>query len=767
MMRKPAVLAIGSLILCLVPATAPAASGDKTSVPSSVTGLSGTTTSDAISVSGSAVFGGQKPEEVADDPGNDAQVTPNIGDFYGTGEHGIDLIGADLSVPDPDAPQLLVQWQLAGIPPSGQLPEATRLTFPFKVGGSVYEVQAKFSNLAGANTPGDPQGAATHVDGAYELLGNCIANFMGTGMPNCAHLAWLTGSVDTIYSTVSASVPMASPAAPQIVPGALIERNHDASDAFNLITAGAQMGFVGAANDTATFGDPAAASYGFPVPTEQVTLGIAPSGTDPAGVDFSTPAALAGDGTFAGSVSTAGFAPGSFDVYAKACFGDNCGVRSLGGITRTDDGLVATLRLTNRASDGEVFWKGGKVGDELPYGFALPNNATLQTCQNSPCFDYKIAVGTAGAARLRVAIDTVTRNDNFALQVTTPGGVVSTTTNSNAFDGEQFVNTPAVGAYDILVRPYSAQNTAFRMRAKLEATIPAFPPNADGLLLPDLRPTPPYEFGFEAPVAPNGQYQPDDVNPPLDAAGIHPLSCGSDEMVADGTMKCLRFSFGLANYGHGKFDIKWTGDETTQPPGPTCGESIEVSCPGPVFQCIEAPGQDPAYLVRPAGQWEYHYIHAHTHYKDIIYLRLFRVTDPATGTMVPAGAGKKIGYSPANEAIADWHQFDQRTNDGSSVAGCGAKPQLGMQPGWGDVYRYQRPGNYVSFDGNGDALYVVRLMADPLNNVWESNDGNNTSYSYIRVTGDKIDVLEQGRGLSPWDPDKQVLHPWRPGGVPW
>ena len=38
------------------------------------------------------------------------------------------------------------------------------------------------------------------------------------------------------------------------------------------------------------------------------------------------------------------------------------------------------------------------------------------------------------------------------------------------------------------------------------------------------------ELGFIAPANPlNGLWPPDDVNPPLDVAGIHPISCAPDE----------------------------------------------------------------------------------------------------------------------------------------------------------------------------------------------------------------------------------------------
>ncbi len=56
---------------------------------------------------------------------------------------------------------------------------------------------------------------------------------------------------------------------------------------------------------------------------------------------------------------------------------------------------------------------------------------------------------------------------------------------------------------------------------------------------------------------------------------------------------------------------------------------------------------------------------------------------------------------------------------------------LGLSPGWGDVYRWQRPGQYVEFGSNGDGRYVVRSTIDHLNHVLESSDSNNSAYALI------------------------------------
>ena len=82
--------------------------------------------------------------------------------------------------------------------------------------------------------------------------------------------------------------------------------------------------------------------------------------------------------------------------------------------------------------------------------------------------------------------------------------------------------------------------------------------------------------------------------------------------------------------------------------------------------------------------------------------------------------------------------------------------RLGLSRGWGDAYRWQRPGNYVEFGNNPDGWYVVRTTADPASHLLESNEKDNNGYAYVRVVGDDVNLIETGRGASPWDPHKVV-----------
>jgi hypothetical protein len=136
------------------------------------------------------------------------------------------------------------------------------------------------------------------------------------------------------------------------------------------------------------------------------------------------------------------------------------------------------------------------------------------------------------------------------------------------------------------------------------------------------------------------------------------------------------------------------------------------------------------------------------------------VVDDQSGELAAAGEGRKVGFCMADFLIAEWRSFDQDPQGGSGSTCFGLDgpvgTRMGLTKGWGDVYKYSYEGNYVDFGANPDGLYIVRYAADPGNVISETVEDDNFAYAYIRVTGDDIEVLERGYGVSPWDPYKTV-----------
>jgi hypothetical protein len=400
------------------------------------------------------------------------------------------------------------------------------------------------------------------------------------------------------------------------------------------------------------------------------------------------------------------------------------------------------------------FWLGGQIDSGN-----IQNAALCDVIAPCPTFELRLA---AGGSRLRVAYDTPQRTNSFEIQLTGPDGQTTTVDGSNVFDAEAFVIKPAAGTWRVRVIPEGVDHAFFRMRAKLEGP-PGPRPATKVPLLPDLRADPPYELGFVAPANPlNAAYPPDTVNPPLEVAGEAPVSCTVDEMAptdvgGGGAHDCLRFTSGPMNVGEGPF-LKVFHFATDAANGGLSADGAFIR--GPAYQDVL--WSDGSITQRRAGTYSFHVTHAHFHDDGILTYELFKVDGR---DLVLAGKGTKSGFCPADQLMGEWRSF---TQDPAGFYGSGDAPTgscygaaddglLSLTRGWGDVYRWQRPGQYVEWTGNGDGYYVVRTTVDKSNTTLETNDDNNSSYALIRVTGRNVDLVERGFGMSPFDPHKVVF----------
>jgi len=401
-----------------------------------------------------------------------------------------------------------------------------------------------------------------------------------------------------------------------------------------------------------------------------------------------------------------------------------------------------------------AFWDGSYVLD------GTVSNAAL--CDvTGPCFEYPLVIQADGA-RLRVAIDTPSREDTFALELVDPAGdVVATTGNRGQFNAEMFLADPPAGGYVVRVRPQGVERASFRMRAKLEDVVPGAPAGRVALL-PNLRVVPPYEFGFTAPIAPNGSYPPDAANPPASAAGRSLYSCTQDETApvdvgGAGAVDCLRLTSGPINLGPGPFDMRFTFISDMAD-----GTADRAYLRGPIFQSVHY--SDGTEELRPAGTYIWHTTHSHFHDENILTYEGFTVTDETAGGLDQFGSGTKSGFCPADQLFGQWFEFNQAVRgdfgEGDTPTGNCFDPKdglLGLTSGWGDVYRWQRPGQYVEFSGRGDGLYVIRSTVDKANHILETDETDNVSYALIRVVDRAVQVIERGQGTDPWDADKLVF----------
>lgn len=365
-----------------------------------------------------------------------------------------------------------------------------------------------------------------------------------------------------------------------------------------------------------------------------------------------------------------------------------------------------TQRFSLRAGQA-AFWNGPRVKEG-----------------SGDTWTYRIRV-TERAYRLRIAIDHPEVGDVYEVEVTAPTGQRSSfSPGSGLYSAEYLARNPAVGTWLVRVEAQDVTDSTFRMRAKLESQPPPLG-TKKGPVLPNLQVLPAHEPSFLMPVT-NGSAGGEPQGADLRGAE----SCHPEERVEDGALKCLRFAYGVRNTGRGPLQLHL---------GP--GSSLERE----LIQRIQR--ADSSSFDRSAGVAKFHKTHGHYHHDAAIGLRLLRVVDSRRGRLQAAGPRRTKGFAHREELLRDWDRFYPTWD----------RFGFGLGAGWADIYEWDRPGNYIDFGLNPDGRYVVRMWADPVDGILESNERDNVGYTYLSVTGERVELLEVGRGKDPWDPCKIVV----------
>ena len=345
---------------------------------------------------------------------------------------------------------------------------------------------------------------------------------------------------------------------------------------------------------------------------------------------------------------------------------------------------------------------------------------------NGQTWTYHLDV-TESAYRLRVGIDHPEPGDNFTARIEDPeGNVISNlSTGTGLYSAEFTRERPSKGRWTVTVGAPTVTDSAFRVRAKLEARPPSLGTRR-GRVLPNLQVMPPHEASFLMPLT-NGSTADNQVG--VDLVGRE--SWHPQEHAEEQAVRCLRFGFGIRNTGLGPLDL-FLG----------AGGQFQDR---ELIQRIQL-AQD-GFVERHAGEAHFHKTHGHYHHGDAVALRLFKVVDPKRGVLEPAGEKHFKGFHHRDELLRDWDRFYPTWN----------KAGFGLLSGWADIYEWDRPGNYIDFGLNPDGRYLARMWADPVSGVVESNEQDNIGYTYLEVSGSQVELIESGRGLGPWDPCKIVM----------
>jgi hypothetical protein len=270
-----------------------------------------------ISVTGSALFAGEKPNVVSTDTVGDGPPASTGGSPLG-----VDLVAAHIYTPNPKKPSVVFEWKVTSLPPTGSLPEINRYIWGIHVANGSkkadYVLQAKFTNIVSSNAPDDPAGHLTHIGNAFQLRGNCSVVAV---LSVCEHLAWLDGAFDVENDVARIVVPLGQSFMPEAVPGAAITPFE-----FGGSVISACHSFV--VSNAYTCDDGTWSAFTPYLIGSTVTLGAAKAGTPLSKIAFTTPAKVLATGAFSGALKTTGL-HGPADVWARACLGGTCATRKV------------------------------------------------------------------------------------------------------------------------------------------------------------------------------------------------------------------------------------------------------------------------------------------------------------------------------------------------------------------------------------------------------------------------------------------------------
>ena len=124
--------------------------------------------------------------------------------------------------------------------------------------------------------------------------------------------------------------------------------------------------------------------------------------------------------------------------------------------------------------------------------------------------------------------------------------------------------------------------------------------------------------------------------------------------------------------------------------------------------------------------------HNHWHFKDLQNYELDRLDN---GVLV--GTGHKSGFclpgAPSSAVYAK--------------GGCGTQASLsltmGLSVGWGDLYAWRLPDQYIDITGLTAGRYRLWATADNGDRFVESNNANNTTRADLEITGTGVKVLRR------------------------
>lgn len=393
----------------------------------------------------------------------------------------------------------------------------------------------------------------------------------------------------------------------------------------------------------------------------------------------------------------------------------------------------------------------------LGFSGQMPNPTPLPTVSNPDptvctvdCQLWSLTVDTSRRFLVSIHNATTSIDDGFNLYVYDPAGNQVASSAGIGSNGQAAAVTPTSrGVYTIAVTvtyAYDA-NAGYVGEARLMTTpswnVPkcASQPPCD--LLPAIRVEPPTDVHVDGvpPVASTPLGFPF----PVDASTGN--SCYLDETASTNATRCLRFTSAIDNVGAAPLtlQIPWAAASSGQP--------TAAALPGECEADQVILRSDGSTTRRDAGPCEFHAEHGHFHYTDFVEFGLHDVNaDGTTGAQIASSLKESFcladdGYfgfgTPGPNGPRNYvGQPDCNVPSTPSAQSPDAWITMGVSPGWGDIYTWDTPDQYIDISNTPPGVYDIVSRANPAGLLALAGAPSPCAATRIQLTATAVTVID-------------------------
>jgi hypothetical protein len=231
--------------------------------------------------------------------------------------------------------------------------------------------------------------------------------------------------------------------------------------------------------------------------------------------------------------------------------------------------------------------------------------------------------------------------------------------------------------------------------------------------------------------------------------GTFSNSCYTDETLQYGSTRCLRFDNDIRNVGVGPLVLRFSYSP--------------AAFLGHCRMDQEILASDATVTDRNAGPCLFHLQHAHFHYQNMGLYQLFAVAPGGRPAATPISVSRKVGFctidvddytfgGPAARQRPRTYSFptcnipnaySTQLPTSSPYGPNGVPEYMGISPGWGDVYTWDLPAQYIDVTHVPNGIYEVVSKSNPDGGITTSSRDEEEGVTCIRMAGNKVTTIEQ------------------------